>query len=128
VIHDRDRIYSKDLDASLKALGLVVLKAPYKSPQGNSFCERLIGTARRERFDFMIPMNEGHIRQTLKSWTEHYNLRRPHSSLGPGTPDKNSPKADPQPQRHCIPKDCRIVATSILGGLHHEYRLERLAA
>ena len=128
MIHDRDRIYSKDLDASLKALGLVVLKAPYKSPQGNSFCERLIGTARRERFDFMIPMNEGHIRQTLKSWTEHYNLRRPHSSLGPGTPDKNSPKAELQPQRHCIPKDCRVVATSILGGLHHEYRLEKLAA
>src|SRR5215470_11256791 len=123
VIHDRDSIYSKDLDASLKALGLVVLKTPYKSPQANSFCERLIGTARRECLDFMIPMNEGHIRQTLKLWTEHYNLRRPHSSLGPGTPE-NSPKAELQAHRHCIPKDCRVVATPILGGLHHEYSLQ----
>jgi transposase InsO family protein len=93
VIHDRDSIYSKELDASMKALGPIVLKTPYKSPQANSFCERLIGTARRECLDFMIPLNEAHIRQTLKLWTEHYNLRRPHSSLGPGTPDQKSSKA-----------------------------------
>jgi transposase InsO family protein len=127
VIHDRDSIYSKELDASLKALGLIVLKTPYKSPPANSFCERLIGTARRECLDFMIPMNEGYIRQTLKLWTEHYNLRRPHSSLGPGPP-VNSPQAELQPQRHYIPKDCRVVATPILGGLHHEYSIQKGAA
>lgn len=128
LIHDRDSIYSKDLDASLKSLGLAVLKTPYKSPQANSFCERLIGTARRECLDFMIPLSETHIRQTLKSWTVHYNSARPHSSLGPGTPDTSSPKAELQTHRHCIPKDCRVAATSILGGLHHEYRLERISA
>ena len=128
VIHDRDSIYSKELDASLKALGLTVLKTPYKSPQANSFCERLIGTGRRECLDFMIPINEAHIRQTLKAWTAHYNSGRPHSSLGPGMPDSRSPKAELQPQRHCIPTNCQVVAASILGGLHHEYRLEKLVA
>jgi putative transposase len=128
IIHDRDRIYSRDLDASLKTLGLVVVKTPYKSPQANSYCERLIGSARRECLDFIIPINEAHIRQTLKSWTTHYNSARPHSSLGPRTPDPTTPKAELQSPRHCIPKDCRIVATSILGGLHHEYRLEKVAA
>jgi hypothetical protein len=34
VIHDRDCIYLRDLDAALKSLGLMVLKIPYKSPQG----------------------------------------------------------------------------------------------
>jgi putative transposase len=58
VIHDRDSIYSKELDTLLKALGLTVLKTPYKSPQANSYCERLIGTARRECLDFIIPINE----------------------------------------------------------------------
>jgi putative transposase len=128
VIHDRDSIYSNELDASLKTLGRAVLRTPYKSPQANSFCERLIGTARRECLDFMIPVNEAHIRQTLKSWIAHYNRGRPHSRLGPGTPDPNSPKAELQLRRHCIPKDCLVVATSILGGLHHEYRLEKIAA
>jgi len=128
VIHDRDRIYSRELDQSLKSFGLTVLKTPYKSPQANAYCERLIGSARRECLDLMIPLNEAHIRRTLKSWTAHYNRARPHSSLGPGMPDANSPKAELQIKRHCIPKDCRIASTSILGGLHHEYRLERIAA
>jgi putative transposase len=42
VIHDRDRIFSGELDQSLKSLGLTVLKTPYKSPQANAFCERLM--------------------------------------------------------------------------------------
>src|SRR5262245_29781042 len=128
VIHDRDRIYSQELDASLKSLGLTVLKTPYLSPQANAFCERLIGSARRECFDFIIPLNETHIRQTFKSWTSHYNRGRPHSSLGPGTPDQSSPKAELQIERHRIPKGCCIVSVSILGGLHHEYRLEKTPA
>ena len=128
VIHDRDCIYSNGLDASLQSLGLTVLKTPYKSPQANAFCERLIGTVRRECLDFTIPLNENHLRQTLKSWTTHYNSARPHSSLGPGIPNPSSPTAEVQAQRHCIPKNRRIMVTSILGGLHHEYRLDEMAA
>ena len=128
IIHDRDRIYSRELDSSLKTLGLTVLKTPRKAPQANAICERWIGSARRECLDFMIPISETHIRQTLRCWVDHYNRARPHSSLGPGTPDASFPKAELQAQRHCIPKDCRVVAKSILGGLHHEYRLEKIAA
>src|SRR3989449_4332288 len=54
IIHDRDSIYSKELDSSLRSLGLRVLRTPYRSPQANAFCERLIGSARRECLDFMI--------------------------------------------------------------------------
>src|SRR5437016_3179116 len=96
LIHDRDHIYSEELDASLKSFGVTALKTPYKSPQSNAFCERLIGTARRECLDFMIPFNEAHVRQILKSWTSHYNRGRPHSSLGPGIPKPSSPKAELQ--------------------------------
>jgi putative transposase len=47
IIHDRDNIYSSEVDALLRALGLRVLKTPYCAPQANAFCERLIGSARR---------------------------------------------------------------------------------
>jgi putative transposase len=127
-IHDRDRIYSHDLDAALQTLGLTVLKTPRKAPKANAVCERWIGSARRECLDFIIPISEAHIRQTLKCWVAHYNQGRPHSSLGPGIPDPSSPRAELQAERHSIPNDCRVVATSILGSLHHEYRLERMAA
>ena len=33
----------------------------------------------------------------------------------------------PQPPSHQLPETSRVVATSILGGLHHEYRLETAA-
>ena len=50
--------------------------------QANVFCERLIGSARRECLDFMIPINEDHVRWIMKQSTGHYNKSRPHSSLG----------------------------------------------
>jgi transposase InsO family protein len=128
VIHDRDSIYSKDLDSSLRLLGLAVLRTPYRTPQANCFCERLIGSARRECLDFMIPLNERHIRTILKPWIVHYNRRRPHSSLGPGMPEPSVPKVPLQAKRHQIPDGHCVTAIPVLGGLHHEYKLEKIAA
>src|SRR5215813_9437123 len=128
VIHDRDSIYSRELDSSLRMLGLRVLRTPYRSPQANAFCERLIGSARRECLDFMIPFDEDHVRWIMKQWASHYNKSRPHSSLGPRIPDPDVPMAELLINRHCVPNDHRIVVKPILGGLHHEYQLQRIAA
>jgi putative transposase len=128
IIHDRDSIYSSEVDSLLRDLGLRVLRTPYRAPQANAFCERLIGSARHECLDFMIPINEDHVRWIVKQWTGHYNRSRPHSSLRPGIPDPNAQKTALQSKRHRIPRDHRIAVTPILGGLHHEYRLQRIAA
>jgi putative transposase len=128
IIHDRDSIYSRELDSSLRSLGLRILRTPYKSPQANAFCERLIGSARRECLDFMIPLNESHIRIIFKPWVAHFNGGRPHSSLGPGIPEPSFPNAPLQTKRHHIPDDHRVSAIAVLGGLHHEYKLEKIAA
>jgi transposase InsO family protein len=87
LIHDRDGIFARHLDESIKALGLSVLKSPPHCPKANAICERVIGTIRRECLDWLIPMSEGHLRSMLKSWVKHYNCGRPHSSRGPGVPD-----------------------------------------
>jgi len=128
LIHDRDSIYSSDLDAALKAMDLRILKTPLRAPQANAFCERLIGTVRRECLDFAIPLNERHLRGFLKEWVAHYNRGRPHSSLGPGIPDPGPDYQGVKPSGHHIPIAHQVVAKAILGGLHHEYRLERRAA
>src|SRR5438094_3702371 len=104
IIHERDSIYSSELDSSLRSLGLRVLRTPYRCPQANAFCERLIGSARRECLNFMIAINEAHVRRMLHEWTAHYNKSRPHSSLGPGIPDRSFDKVELQPKRHWIPK------------------------
>jgi putative transposase len=103
LIHDRDNIYSSELDSALKSMGLSILKTPFHAPQANAFCERLIGSIRRECLDFLIPLNERHLRRILKEWALQISGYR-------------------------IPFDHRVVRSPVLGGLHHEYRLERVAA
>lgn len=128
LIHDRDAIFSGDLDRELQAFGVKVLRTPVQAPKANAYCERLVGTVRRECLDFLIPWNEKHLRTMLKEWVQHYNHGRPHMSLGPGIPEvPELPSASGRP-RHHLPEDTRIVARSVLGGLHHEYQLEKIAA
>ena len=56
LIHDRDSIFSPRLDAELSGFGVRVLKTPVRGPKANAFCERLIGTIRRECLDYLIPV------------------------------------------------------------------------
>jgi len=41
LIHDRDSIFAKHLDKSIQALGLKVLRTPFRSPKANSICGSL---------------------------------------------------------------------------------------
>jgi transposase InsO family protein len=129
LIHDRDAIFSRDLDQHVRNLRLRVLKTPPHSPQANALCERLIGTLRRECLDFVIPFTEHHLGCIVHAWVPHYNGGRPHMALGPGMPQPPPPlPALLQAHRHCLPKHLRVVVRPILGGLHHDYRLEEQAA
>jgi putative transposase len=129
LIHDRDTIFSQQLDQGVCNLGLRVLKTLVRSPQANALCERLIGTLRRECLDFLIPLTEHHLRRLLHGWATHYNTGRPHMSLGPGIPQPPASLPVPrQAHRHRLPAHLHAVAYPILGGLHHEYRLEQKAA
>jgi transposase InsO family protein len=128
VIHDRDTIYSKGVDRTLEAMGLAVLKTPVRVPQANAFCERLIGTIRRECLDFVIALSERHLRTVLREWVTHYNRGRPHASLGPGIPDRSANDTIAESPGHRLPNGCRVVTRAILGGLLHDYRLEANAA
>lgn len=54
LIHDRSSIFSEDLDRDVKTFGVAVLKTPIRAPKANAYCERLIGTLRRECLDWFI--------------------------------------------------------------------------
>jgi len=126
LIHDRDSIFSADLDESIQRLGLRVLKSPPRSPTANSICERVIGTIRRECLDWLIPLSEAHVRKVLKSWIDHYNHGRPHMALGPGVPDPPpNLAARLSKSRHRLDDVTSVCSKAILGGLHHEYSLAR---
>jgi hypothetical protein len=119
IIHDRDTIFSA-CDSGLKGFGVRVLKTPVRAPKANAYCERPVGTIRRECLDFLIPLNEGHKR-ILREHARHYNRDRPHSALGPGLPEPPQAKVPAGPHRHKLPDDrakrssgSQVVSHSIL--------------
>ena len=122
LIHDRDNIFAKSFDASIKRLGLRVLKSPLRSPKANAICERAIGTIRRECLGWLIAMSEGHLRAILRDWRTHYNGSRPHMALGPGFPDPPALNSK-QDSGHRLGERLVVRARSVLGGLHHDYFL-----
>ena len=84
---------------------------PIHAPQANGIAERLIGTLRRECVDHIIPLNEGQLRRVLVEYVEYYNATRPHRTVELEPPDG---ARTPRPSGE-------VVATPILGGLHHRY-------
>lgn len=126
LVHDRDAICAPAVDKALASMQVRVVKTPVRTPQANAHCERFIGTARRECLDWIIPFGERHLRQVLTEWISHYNSERPHSALGPGRPD--DPVRRATPTGHHLPDALYVRSRSVLSGLHHEYRLEPLAA
>ena len=129
LVHDRDSIFSAQVDDELKSFGLRVLRTPLQAPKANAYCERLMGTIRRECLDWVIPLSEKHLRRILREWVAHYNRGRPHASLGPGIPEPTIERLPSRTnQRHELPSHCRIRTNEVLGGLHHEYWLQKIAA
>jgi transposase InsO family protein len=76
----------------------------------------------------VISLNERHLRSVLQQWVAHYNRGRPHASLGPGILDPPLDRLAPVSSGHRIRDGYRVLAEPIVGGLHHEYRLDPLAA
>jgi putative transposase len=125
LIHDRDAIFAKHLDNSIRALGVEALRSPVASPKANLICERVIGTIRRECLDWMLPISEAHLCSILREWVTHYNHARPHSALGPGVPGppRETARVSKLESRHRLAAGAIVLVKSVLGGLHHEYRI-----
>ena len=128
VIHDRDSIFSRELDQSVTAVRVRVLRTLVRAPKANSVCERFGATLRRECLDFVIRFNERQPKLILRSWMTHFNHGGPHMSLGPGIPAPVYPSPPESTDRHRIPAGHVIRSKPVLGGLHHEYSLEKVAA
>ena len=128
VIVDRDDKFSVDLRRSVRGMGVRPLRTSRRAPQANAYCERLIGTTRRECLDFLIPLSGEHLRRLLTEWRDYYNRARPHSSLGPGLPTTCVElPMKPDQHRHQLPAQRAVASRPVLGGLHHDYRLSRVA-
>lgn len=94
-------------------MGIEILKTPVEAPRANAYCERFMGSLRRECLDYMLILSEQHLRRIVKEYITYFNQARPHQGLHQRIP------GDP-----FLPKqmDGEIVGIPVLGGLHHDYR------
>ena len=59
LIHDRDKIFAKHLDDSIRALGIEVSRSPVASPKANAYAERWVRSVREECLSKVIPIGHG---------------------------------------------------------------------
>jgi transposase InsO family protein len=114
VVRDNDNKFGAEFDRVVESLGGRIIKTPIRAPKMNATCERFLGSVRRECLDHIMILGERHLRSVLAEYVAHFNAGRPHQGIAQRV---SSPRADHGPDTAAT-----IVATPILGGLHHEYR------
>ena len=112
LLRDRDGIYGDHFKKRIKNMGIEeVLIAP-RSPWQNPYCERVIGSIRRECLDHVLVLGEAHLKRILTAYFQYYHESRCHLAL-----DRNSPR----PRQVEAPDRGAVISIPQVGGLHHRY-------
>ncbi len=112
LLHDCDAIYGNEFRRRTHSLGVREVRTALRSPWQNPYCERLIGTLRRECLDHVVVINEWHLRRLLASYADYYHGARTHLAL-----DKDAPV----PRVVHPPEGGFVTSVPMVGGLHHRY-------
>jgi putative transposase len=113
LIRDRDGIYGDYFRSRVTGMGIEDTMTAPRSPWQNPYCERVIGSIRRECLDYVIVLHEAHLKRILSRYFEYYHHCRTHLSL-----DRNSPI----PRQVEPPSRGKVISIPHVGGLHHQYK------
>jgi transposase InsO family protein len=114
LIFDRDSIFSTEVVAAIRAMGIKVVRTAFRSPWQNPICERWIGSARRELLDHALVFDERHLLRLLRDYVGYHHADRTHLSLGKDTPYGRAVEQRPS-------RCAKVGALPRVGGLHHRY-------
>ena len=110
LIRDRDMKYGTLLGGKKNKFGIDEIVTAYRSPWQNGYCERVIGSIKRECLDHMIVLNESHLRNILTDYFSYYNKYRTHLGI-----NRDSPEGRP------IQTAGKIDKIPVVNGLYHVY-------
>ena len=113
LIRDRDSKFGRLFARVAEGVGIRVIRTPVQAPKANAICERFVGSVRRECLDCVLITGERHLERVLAEYVRYFNTERPHQGLGQTVPVVSAQAAN---------TNAAVVATPILGGLHHAYR------
>ena len=78
LIRDRDCRYINLFKQSIYDFGIREIVTAYRSPRLNGYVQRFIRSVRRKFLDYLIVLNENHLRRLLKEYFHYYNNQRSH--------------------------------------------------
>ncbi|MBK7583310.1 MAG: transposase [Myxococcales bacterium] len=113
IIRDRDDKYGGDFDRVARGVGTRVLKTPVRAPKANAFCERFMGSVRRECLDHVLVLGERQLLEILVEYARYFDQDRTHQGIDQLIPAGCSTAAAGRGA---------VIARPVLNGLHHEYR------
>src|SRR5262249_50426492 len=120
LLRDRDSIYGEHFQQHIKNMGIEEVKIAPRSPWQNPYCERLIGSIRRDVLDHVIVLNEWHLKRVLSAYIAYYHRFRTHLSLEMDCPH---PRAVEPPE---IGEVVSAHGVTEYGGLDDDWTLGRL--
>jgi putative transposase len=116
LIRDNDAKFGPLFARVASSSDIQVLKTPYHAPRANAYCERFLGSVRRECLDHLLILHKQQLTRVLQAYVTSFNRARPHQGLQQHIPD---PLAAALP---AAVRDGPILAVPVLGGFHHDYR------
>lgn len=116
LIHDRDSIFNTEVVETLKVVGLKSVRTSFKSPWQNGVAERFVGSCRRDLLDYVIVLNEHHLKRLMTKYVRYYHDDRTHLGLAKETPAGRKAAMSTS-------VSVKVISLPRLGGLHHRYDL-----
>jgi transposase InsO family protein len=113
LIRDWDKKYGSRFSALATHSGIEVIQTPFRTPQANAYCERFMGSLKRECLDHSLVLHQRHLKRLVSEYSVYFNEERPHQGIQQRIPNR----ADSLP----IKGSGYIRSVAFLGGLHHGY-------
>jgi putative transposase len=113
LIRDWDSKYGSQFSALATHSGIEVIQTPFRTPQANAFCERFMGSLKRECLDHSLILHPRHLKRLVTEYSAYFNEERPHQGINQRIPNRSDSLA--------IHGSGNIRSVAFLGGLHHSY-------
>ena len=111
LIHDNDTKFTSFFDNVFCSEGIEIVHTPYHAPKANAFAERWVRSVREECLDQILVVNEKHLGNVLREYTDYYNHSRPHQGIHQHFPVPSPGRISEGPIRR----------RDVLGGIIHDY-------
>ena len=112
LLRDNDQIYSLTFSKRVKGMNIKETKTALRSPWQSPFCERVIGSIRRDCLDHVVIYNEKHLHMILSEYFDYYHKCRTHLGLEKDCPNTRAVEE---------PEKGKVVQFPKVGGLHRLY-------